>query len=364
MEKNKLSEPRSQYNATRLPYEGPVPPRDWPTIRDGPFKNRKRGLGSADAVVIANRSPYQSPLGLYYVIRGEIEKPPVAFKDIAEVGLLLEPVIAELYRRRTRRELIDRAIYESNGSRWDVRAHPEFPWILANLDLETEINGDSLPLSFDAKGPGVLEFKSKDAWGTYFDESGSPTEDVMVQVQHQLLVTGFEWASICFLVGRRFYFVDVQAHEKFQRWLMGELAEFWERCWNGDPPPVDAAKATTDALQSKFPVQTEGEVIQLSKAVSKLVPRYHFLDEVTDDAKKERDEIGNKIRFEMEKAEECRTTDGKFGFTLKKDKDAAGKYVIKDLLSDDEKAIAVKLGAEWQEGRKGTRKLKKKKIKK
>lgn len=363
MTESKLSEPRSQYDAIRRRYEGPIPPWDWPTIRTGPFKNRKRGLGSADAVVIANRSPYQSPLGLYYVIRGEIEKPPVAFKDIAEVGLLLEPVIAELYRRKTKRKLIDRALYEDNGGRWDVRGHPKFPWILANLDLECEL-GQGLNLPFEARGSGVLEFKSKDAWGTYFDEHGNPTEDVMIQVQHQLLVTGFEWASICFLVGRRFYYVDVRAHEKFQRWLMGELAEFWERCWNGDPPPVDAQKATTDALQSKFPVQTKGEMIELSSSVSKLVPRYHFLDDVMSDAKKEREEIGNRIRFEMAKAEECRTVDKKFGFTLKKDKDADGKYIIKGILSEEEKALAEGLGAEFQPGRKGTRKLKKKKIKK
>jgi hypothetical protein len=312
--------------------------------------------------VITGRSTYQSPLGLYYVIRGEIEKPPVAYPESAEVGLLLEPVIAELYRRKTKRTLIDRALYENEGGRWDVRAHPDFPWILANLDLEGELSANSLDLPFAASGPGVLEFKSREAWGAYFDESGNPTEDVMIQVQHQLLVTGFEWASICFLVGRRFYFVDVPAHEKFQRWLLGELAEFWERLWNGDPPPVDSSTATRDALQSKFPIQTKGEMIQLSEAVSKIVPRYHFLKEVLDDAKKEQDEIGNRIRFEMGKAEECRTADGMFGFTLRKDKDSAGKYVIKGPLDEEQKKLAAKLGAEWQEGRKGSRKLKKKKV--
>ncbi len=362
MTESKLSEVPSQYKAIRRPYEGPVPPRDWPTIRKGPFLNRKRGLGSSDAVVITGRSTYQSPLGLYYVIRGEIEKPPVAYPDAAEVGLLLEPVIAELYRRKTKRVLIDRAEYPKDGGRWDVRAHPEYPWVLANLDLEGELVNGSLPLPFSASGPGVLEFKSRDAWGTYFDESGSPTEDVMIQVQHQLLVTGFEWASICFLVGRRFYYVDIPAHERFQRWLLGELAEFWERLWNGDPPPVDHTDATKDALQSKFPIQTKGEMIQLTEATSKLVPRYHFLDEVIDDAKKEKDAIANRIRFEMAKAEECRTSDGLYGFTLRKDKDSEGSYVFKGPLDEEQKKLAAKLGAVWKEGRKGSRKLRKKKV--
>ncbi len=351
-------EPSRQYpDALRLPYEGPVPPWKWPGLRVGPFPNKKRGLGSSDATVILGESKYKSALGLYWEIRGEIPKPPTAFPELAEMGILLEPIIMELYRRRTRRTLIDRADYPARGGRWDVRAHPDHPWLLANLDMEATIgDGDKLPFE-EPSLYGVVEGKSKDAWGEYFDEDGNPTREVIVQVQHQMLVTGYKWASICFLVGRRFYTVDVRAHEPFQRYMLGELAEFWERCWNGDPPPPDSSKATSDAILAKYPVESEGRIVTFTEQTSKRIPRLLELKEQMKGEKEEVDQIENFVKLEMGDAEEATDLWRRQGFSYLKANDGAAKWEVPAPLDEKEEKIVAGLGGKLKAGKKGGRTL-------
>lgn len=344
------------------PYDGPVPPWDWPGIRRGPFPNKKRGLGSVDATVIMGVSRFKSPFALFKEIVGDIEKEKVAkWPELAEIGSLIEPVIIELYRRRTRRVLIDRAEYTKSG-RWDTRCHPEHRWLVANLDMESAIgNGEKLPFPQGSE-TGVVEAKSKEAWADIFDEEGNPTEEVMVQVQHQMLVTGLDWASACFLVGRRFYRVDVRAHEKFQKVLLGELAEFWERCWNGDAPPIDSSDATKAAIVSEFPIEKEGKVITLSENVSAMIPRLLEIGEEQDTLKDEREEIENLIKFEMGDAEEAVDLWKRQGFSYLKSKDGDDTFVIPTKGRTDAELKAIQeMGGVLKKGKKGARKLNKKK---
>lgn len=343
------------------PYDGPVPPWKWPGILKGPFRNNKRGLGSSDAAVITGESKWKSPLALYLEIRGEIAKAPTKFPDVAMVGLMMESLIAELYRNKTKRLLVDRATYEGWGSRWDVRAHPEYPWLLANLDMESELVPGCEPLPFEASGPGVNEYKSKDAWGEYFDERGNPTREVLVQIQHQLLVTGFEWATACFLVGRKFYMVDVKAHEGYQEWLLGELAHFWERCWNGDPPEPDSSESTHEAIVAKFPMEKKGRVVTLSERASAMIPRYNELKRFSKEAKDESDEIRNHIEWEMGDSEEAIDLWRTQGFSFKASKPGADYYRVDAPIESHEEAQLAAMGAKLVKGKKSSRTLRPKK---
>lgn len=347
--------------AIYLPYDGPKPPWDWPGIRRGPYPNKKRGLGSTDATIIMGVSRFKSKFSLYKEIVGDIEKEREAkFPELAEVGTLIEPIIVELYRRRTRRTLIDRAEYTKSG-RWDTRCHPDYPWLLANLDMEATI-GNGLKLPFPERSlNGVVEAKSKESWAEIFDEEGNPTDEVMVQIQHQLLVTGYQWGSACFLAGRRFYYVDVEAHEKFQKVLLGELAEFWERCWNGDPPPVDASDATRDALLAEFPIEKRGKVVTFSENVSGMMPRYREINATIKTLEEEKSEIENFIKFEMGDAEEAVDLWKTTGFSYLHQKDGKDTFVIPTPQGDEEQRAIQAMGGVLKKGKKGSRTLRMKK---
>src|SRR5690606_20076292 len=67
--------------------------------RDEWLQARRRGIGGSDAAVIAGLDPFKSPVRLWMEKRGEIEEEPAG--EAAEWGLLLEPVIAREFERRT-----------------------------------------------------------------------------------------------------------------------------------------------------------------------------------------------------------------------------------------------------------------------
>jgi predicted phage-related endonuclease len=372
MDSTQTTSKRQPYHfAKRLKYEGPEPKWEWPGLCVGPYRYKKRGIGSYDATVITGLNKYKSPFALYLEIRGEIPRGEAKFPELAEIGLLLEPVVAEWYTNKTKRVLIDRAEYTDRGGRWDVRAHPEFAWIVANLDLEIEdpaLTPGAERLPWPAKGNGVLEIKSKDPWADFFDERGNPVLDVQVQIQHQLFACQLEWGSTAVLLGRKPYRVDMRAHEGFQAWLFNQEKEFWERCFNGDPPDIDSAEATGAAIESKWSKEIETKVIELDDHGVELASRFHFLDRVIKDAKDEKDLVTNKLKFIMGDSEKAtgfhKGEMTEYAFTWKKDQDGQASYVIKGKREPSEEKVIEKLGGEYKPGKKGTRRFLPKKPKK
>src|SRR5690606_24085021 len=102
---------------------------------------RRRGIGGSDAAVIAGVDPFRSPIRLWMEKRGEIQEEPAG--EAAEWGLLLEPVIAAEFERRT-----GKRVRRRNA----ILQHPEHEWMLANIDRE--IVGED----------AILEIKTTSAW--------------------------------------------------------------------------------------------------------------------------------------------------------------------------------------------------------
>jgi predicted phage-related endonuclease len=358
----------------RAKYRGPRPveggwERDGKKLCVGPHVRKKQGLGSYDATVIMGLSPYKSPLGLYYEIRGEIPKPPTKFEKLARIGTLLEPVVCQLYIDETRRTLIDRAEYRDDGSRWDIRRHPEIEWMVAALDMEIKdpgLDADAQRLDFPAKGNGSLEIKTKDPWAEFFDEDGNPPLEVMVQHQHQLAVGGFEWGSIAVLMGRRFYFVDLRRDDDFIKLLIEEEKEFWERCWNGDPPEPDSSEATSNAIQERRPESKVSKIIDLPEDLSKSVlERYVLLEGAMAEAKDELELLKNKIKLAMDDAERAFVPEAlvpagtdRLGWSYLTIKEGSPSWSIPaNGRTDEEVAALEEMGAIYKKGKKSYRKF-------
>jgi predicted phage-related endonuclease len=320
-------------------------------------------------------SPYKSPLGLYWEIRGEIPKPQIQFEKLARVGSLLEDDVAELYIDETSRTLIDRAEYRDDGSRWDIRRHPEIEWMVAAPDMEVKdpaLDKDAKGLLFEAKGNGILEIKTKDPWAEFFDEEGNPPLEVIVQHQHQLAVTGFEWGSIAVLMGRRFYFVDMRRDDEFIKLLIEEEEEFWERCWRGDPPDPDASDATSDAIQERRPESQVSKIIDLPEDLSTtLIERYVLLEEVIGEAKAELELLKNKVKLAMDDAERAFVPDrlvpegeDRLGFSYLTIKEGSPSWTVPGRRSEEERAVLEEMGAKFKPGKKSYRKFEKNRSKK
>src|SRR5690606_184586 len=102
---------------------------------------RRQGIGGSDAAVIAGLDPYKSPIRLWMEKTGQVDEEPAG--EAAEWGLLLEPVIAEEFTRRT-----GKRVRRRNA----ILQHPRWEFMIANLDRE--VVGE----------PALLEIKTTSAW--------------------------------------------------------------------------------------------------------------------------------------------------------------------------------------------------------
>jgi predicted phage-related endonuclease len=372
-------------------YEGPEAEWNIGIPRRGPHERKKRGIGSYDATVILGESPYKSPLALYNEMVGNIPKPEAKWGELAEVGSLLEPVVAALYKARTGRMLIDRADYpEGKGTRWDTRRHPELKWMVANPDIEVlaiektkractkvviskervlERDEDGYPTKVERDdhiptGNGLGEMKTKDGWGEFFDDDGNPPLDVQIQVQHQLAVTGLEWASIMVLMGRRFYYADFGRDDEFIEYMIGKELEFLRNTWKGIEPEADHKGATAEALSQKFVGNVREEEIVISPA---LAAKLHALDDAKakiDALKEETDLLENLIKVEMADADRAATEDGEFRFSHKESKPGTPTWQIKGGRTPQEIEQLEAMGGVYKPGKKPVRTFRRLKAKK
>ena len=215
--------------------------------RDDWLKARKQGLGSSDAATALGLNPYQSPLALW------LEKTQAeSINDIDPEddthptywGNVLEPIVATHYSKRTGNK-----VRRVNA----ILQHPQHPFMLANLDREVVGQPDV----------HILECKTTGHYGAKAWKNGVP-EYVLVQVMHQLAVTGKQAADVAVLIAGQ----DLQIHRVHRdEALIAKLIELESRFWwhveNNIPPPADGSESSALTLQTLFQ-RDNGQILDLS----------------------------------------------------------------------------------------------------
>ncbi len=206
---------------------------------------RRKGIGASDAPAVCGLSPWKTPLHVFLEKTGrlgdEVENAAMRW------GTRLEEVVAQAYKEETMRP-----VYRP---RQVLERHKTIPWLFCSLDRLTEVGG---------KGR-ILECKtarSADGWGEPgTDEVPAP---YLVQVQHQMAVTGFGAADIAVLIGGqelRHYTVD-RCQAVIDR-LLHILGDFWGRIERGEAPEPDWRHAETPALIEQVQRVREGVRVEL-----------------------------------------------------------------------------------------------------
>jgi len=214
------------------------------------LEERKSGIGGSDAPVIAGLSPYKTPLQLYCEKLGIGEQPNVA-SEAAEWGILLEDPVAQKYQRETGRTLF-------YPGPFTIQRNPAYPFALCTLDRKIvgtpEGDGSRTP-------PAVLQIKTTSALHEE-DWAEGPPPHVYCQVQHEMAVTGYAWASVAVLIGgQKFRWCDVERDNAYIEDLVAKEETFWQRIIALDPPPAEAGDR--DTIARMYP-QDSGAIVELS----------------------------------------------------------------------------------------------------
>ena len=237
---------------------------DWLSVR-------RNGIGSSDASAAVGLNPYKSQLALWMEKTGRDDLfAPIDVNDESTPvywGTLLEPIVAASYVKRT-----GNRVRKVNA----VLQHPDHSWMLANLDREV----------VGVPEVQILECKTAGVQGARLWKDGVP-EYVVLQVQHQLAVTGKRAADVAVLIGGQ----ELQIHRiKRDDLLIERLIQleevFWGYVQSDVAPPVDGSDSADQALRRLYPNDVGSTVdfsqdMEMSAAFSDLVAVRQTLDTQT-----------------------------------------------------------------------------------
>jgi putative phage-type endonuclease len=237
---------------------------DWLSVR-------RNGIGSSDAAAAVGLNPYKSQLALWMEKTGRDDLfAPIDVNDESTPvywGTLLEPIVAAHYTKRS-----GNRVRRVNA----VLQHPDHSWMLANLDREV----------VGVPEVQILECKTAGVQGARLWKDGVP-EYVVLQVQHQLAVTGKRAADVAVLIGGQ----ELQIHRiKRDDLLIERLIQleevFWGYVQSDVAPPVDGSDSADQALRRLYPNDVGSTVdfrqdLEMSAAFSDLVAVRQTLDTQT-----------------------------------------------------------------------------------
>ena len=201
---------------------------------------RKQGIGSSDAAAACGLNPYMSMLELWMIKTGrmqnDLDKQQEQGYSPLYWGNQLEPLIAEHYQDKTGNKVrrVNAVLQHADA---------DLHFMLANLDYAV-VGSDEVQ---------VLECKSVGQWGMKNWQHGIPLY-VIIQVQHQLAVTGKQAAHVCVLMcGHESKLFKVERNEQVISSIIAAEKLFWWHVENDMPPAVDSSESAAKALQQLYP---------------------------------------------------------------------------------------------------------------
>lgn len=208
-------------------------------------------IGASEAAASMGLSQWESKVGLWarkLRLLGPVEQTPRM-----RFGLMLEPIIATLAEEAL--DLAPGSLRRVNQLRRSV----EYPFMGASLDRVRP-------------GRRIVELK----WSERAEGYGEPGTDevpdeVLVQVLHQLIVTGYESADIALLSGPppvRLYHVDRDTEAEAA--IVEREREFWHHVETRTEPPIDGSEATRAYLATRYPRDFGTEMVATPELAGEL----------------------------------------------------------------------------------------------
>lgn len=204
---------------------------DWLAFRDC-------GIGASDVGVVMGLSQYKASIKLFYEKIGLNDA-----MDIENIAMFMgkeqEAFIAKMWQYWDGSEASLIENYRAGNMVRRMRRintyvqNPKYPHLFVSLDRIINKHSVLVGEKIIEKGQGALEIKTLSGYESEKWESGLPPSHV-VQVQTQLIVTGFKYGEIAVLKDGRFFEVyPFEKHAGVCREIIKQTTDFWNRVKEG-----------------------------------------------------------------------------------------------------------------------------------
>ena len=250
-----------------------LPKTDW-------LKYRKKGITGTDAGAICGLNPYSSAFQIYQdKITDEIEE---FDNESMRQGRDLEEYVARRFSEETGLK-----VRRANA----IFQNEENPFMLA--DFDRLIVGQKAGLECKTVSP-----YSSDKWN-----DGDIPLHYQMQVQHYLAVSGFDcWYIAAVIFGREFLIRKIERDEELINYLIDIERGFWyNNVLAGIMPEPDGSDNCSEMIAKMYFKGQENKTIKLS-GYKEILDRRADLDKLIKKMEKEKKEIDQKIKMEMQDA--------------------------------------------------------------
>lgn len=147
------------------------------------LKRRLKGIGASEASAIVGMNPYKTNVELWEEKTRRREPEDISDKPYVKYGTEAEKHLRALFA-------LDFPQYEVNYKDFDMRYNSDYPFIFATLDGELTEKATGRKGVLEIKTTEIMKSEQYDKWKDRIPQN------YYIQVIHQLLATGFDFAVL------------------------------------------------------------------------------------------------------------------------------------------------------------------------
>lgn len=245
--------------------------------------DRKRFIGGSDAAAVLGLSRWKTPLTIWAEKTGRVIPEDISAQVAVRLGNKLEQTVAEFFMEETGKKVrrINKPL-----------VHPQYDFIAAQVDRDV--------VGEDA----ILECKTCSPWKAKEWVGEEIPQEYIIQVIHQLAVTGAAKGYIAVLIGNQdFKWKEIDRDEAAIKSLIEKEVYFWETFIVPNQMPMNVTKDDSDILFRLFPSSFAGDPVKLESGCDALFEEIEALGRVIDNAEAQAEENKNKIKIILQENE-------------------------------------------------------------
>lgn len=223
---------------------------------------RSSTIGGSDASAILGLNPYKSRYALWAEKTGRVTPEDISGREAVRLGNDLEDYVAKRFAEATGKK-VRRENY--------TIFRDDMPFAHANYDR--------LVIGENAG----LECKTTNALNLGKFKNGEFPVNYYCQCVHYLMVSGLErWYLAVLVLGVDFQVFCIERDEEEISALRDAEEAFWDLVQSETPPDVDGSQSTLDALNSEFPLESQGVSINLTGCEADLCIMEECIKQIKD----------------------------------------------------------------------------------